>query len=60
MAPKSTFENKWKELAATTKQEAEKLPHGRQREALMREARQLETASRVNHWLSSSGVAPPK
>jgi hypothetical protein len=25
----------------------------------MREARQLETASRINHWLSSSGVAPP-
>jgi hypothetical protein len=25
MAPKSTFENKWKELAATNKQEAEKL-----------------------------------
>jgi hypothetical protein len=59
MAPKSELEQKWKELSEAAKQEAEKLPFGKEREALMRKARQLETASQVNRWLSSPGLAPP-
>jgi hypothetical protein len=42
------------------KREAEKLPYGRAREELLRKARQLETASRINEWVSSPGLSSPK
>src|SRR5882757_9440208 len=51
-------EQKWRELAEAVKREAEKLPYGKEREELLRKARQLETASYVNEWLSSPGLAP--
>jgi hypothetical protein len=38
--------------------EAEQLPYGKEREELLHKARQLETASHVNEWLSSPGLAP--
>jgi hypothetical protein len=41
-------EQKWRELAEAVKREAEKLPYGKEREELLRKARQLETASHVN------------
>jgi hypothetical protein len=40
--------------------EAEKLPHGSERDMLLRKARQAETASHVNEWLSSPGLRPPE
>jgi hypothetical protein len=60
MAPKSKLEKKWKQLAEAAKQQALKLPYGKEREDMLRKARQLETASQVNQWLSSPGLAPPK
>jgi hypothetical protein len=48
------------EQAETFKREADKLPYGREREELLRRARQLETASHINDWLSSPGLAPPQ
>jgi hypothetical protein len=42
------------------KAEAEKLPYGKDREALETKARQLEMAANINHWLSSPGLQPPK
>jgi hypothetical protein len=42
------------------KEEAEALPHGPEREALLRKARQTGTASHVNEWLSSPGLRAPK
>jgi hypothetical protein len=42
------------------KSEAEKLPRGKEREALVRKARQLKTASQINQWLSSPALRPPK
>jgi hypothetical protein len=61
MARKSEtgFDRKWKDLAAAAKQQAEELPYGNEREALLRKARQLETASQVNAWISSPGLRPP-
>jgi hypothetical protein len=55
-----TIDEKWRELADAAKREAQKLPFGREREALIRKARQLEIASQVNLWLSSPGLMPPK
>jgi hypothetical protein len=55
-----TIEEKWRQQSEAAKNEAEKLPHGKEREALVRKARQLETASHINEWLSSPGLAAPK
>ena len=57
---KITIEQKWLEQSEAAKKEAQNLPYGREREALVRKARQLETASQINQWLSSPGLQPPK
>jgi hypothetical protein len=41
------------------KDEAHKLPHGPQRDALLRKALQNETAAHVDQWLSSPGLQAP-
>jgi hypothetical protein len=43
----------------TAKDEAAKLPYGKLKTQLLREARQLETASHLNQWLSSPGLRSP-
>ena len=55
MTGKITIEQKWHQQSQATKKEAEKLPHGKERDALVRKARQLRTASQINEWLSSPG-----
>ena len=57
---KLSLEEQWRAEAATLKREAEQLPHGKEREGLLRKARQLETVSHVNEWLTSPGLAPPR
>jgi hypothetical protein len=57
---KITIDEKWRQQSEAAKNEAQKLPHGKEREALVRKARQLETASHINEWLSSPGLAAPK
>ena len=59
MVKKKTFEQKWHEQSEAAKQEAAKLPHGRLKDQLLLEARQLQTASQINQWLSSPGLQPP-
>ena len=58
---KATFEERLAEEARQFKEAAEKQPPGSTaRELLLRRARQAETASRMNDWLSSPGLASPK
>ena len=59
MTGKITIEQKWHQQSEAAMSEAEKLPHGKERDALVRKARQLNTASQINEWLSSSGLKPP-
>jgi hypothetical protein len=59
MTGKITIEEKWLQQSEAAKSEAEKLPHGKEREALARKARQLKTASQINQWLSSPELKPP-
>jgi hypothetical protein len=59
MTRKITIEQKWHQQSEAAKNEAQKLPHGKEREALVRMARQLETASKINQWLSSPGLKSP-
>jgi hypothetical protein len=60
MTGKLTIEEKWHQQSEAAKQEAEKLPHGKERDALVRKARQLRTASQINRWLSSPQLRPPE
>jgi hypothetical protein len=60
MIGKQTIEEKWHQQSRAAKQEAEKLPYGKERDALARKARQLETASQMSQWLTSPGLASPK
>jgi hypothetical protein len=55
-----TIEEKWHQQSQEATNEAQKLPHGKERDALVRKARQLETASQINQWLSSPELQPPK
>ncbi|MFB6458673.1 hypothetical protein [Bradyrhizobium tunisiense] len=56
-----TFEERLAEEARSFKEAAEKeLPGSQARELLLRRARQAETASRLNDWLRSPGLAPLK
>jgi hypothetical protein len=60
MARKTMIDEKWQQQSEAAREEAEKLPHGKERDALVRKARQLQTASQINQWLSSPELRPPK
>jgi len=54
------FQERLAEEAARFKEAAEKLPPGSHaQELLLRRARQAETASYINEWLTSPGLQPP-
>ena len=60
MRKKSSLKEKWQVQADSNKQKAAKLPPGKERDELLRVARQLDTASHLNEWLSSPGLSPPE
>ena len=49
-----------KEQAERLRKEAKGTPPGIEREQLIRQARQAETASHMQEWLSSPGLQPPR
>jgi hypothetical protein len=55
-----TFPERLDQEVARLRTEAEKLPHGPERDQLLRKARQAETALHVNDWLSSPELKPPE
>jgi hypothetical protein len=57
---KITIEEKWHQQSEAAKNTAKNLPHGKERDALIKKARQLETASQINQWLSSPELKPPE
>ena len=46
--------------AQRLRQKARTAPADKERERLLRKARQLETASKINEWLSSPGLQTPQ
>jgi F420-dependent methylenetetrahydromethanopterin dehydrogenase len=46
--------------AERLRQQARTLPAGKKRDALLRKARQIDTASHINEWLSSAGLQTPQ
>jgi hypothetical protein len=55
-----TFEERLAEEAARFRKAAEQAEPGMPRDLLLRRARQAETASHMNEWLTSPGLQPPK
>jgi hypothetical protein len=55
-----TFPQRLDQEAKRLRTEAEKLPHGSERDQILRKARQAETALHVNDWLSSPGLRAPE
>ncbi|WP_334395111.1 hypothetical protein [Bradyrhizobium sp. AZCC 2289] len=55
-----SLEERLSEEAKRLREKAKSLPPGAVREGLLRKARQAETASRINEWLSSPGLQPPE
>ncbi|MCC8972384.1 hypothetical protein [Bradyrhizobium brasilense] len=48
------------EQAIRLRKEAQDVPPGVERKKLIRQARKAEAAARMQEWLSSSGLQPPK
>jgi hypothetical protein len=55
-----TFPERLDQEVKRLRTEAEKLPHGPERDQLLRKARHAETALHVNDWLSSAELKPPE
>ena len=56
----TTLRDRLAREAERLRQKARTLPGGKERESLLRKARQLETASHINEWLSSPGLQTPQ
>jgi ClpP class serine protease len=46
--------------AEQAREKAKTLPSGKEQDALVRSARQSETAARIDLWINSPGLQPPK
>jgi hypothetical protein len=55
-----SLEERLAQEAARLRKQAKDLPHGREREILLRRARQAETGSHITEWLTSPGLQPPR
>lgn len=53
------FEERLAREARSMKERARCLPPGKEREVLLRRARQAETAAHINEWLASPGLKSP-
>jgi hypothetical protein len=55
----TTLEQRLTEEVQHLREKASKLPPCLERERLLRRARHVETASRINEWLTSPGLRSP-
>ncbi|MGM4961585.1 hypothetical protein ACT4MK_01225 (plasmid) [Bradyrhizobium barranii] len=53
-----SLEERLAQEAKRLREQAKALPHGSQREDLIRKARQAETGSHMSEWLRSPGLRP--
>jgi hypothetical protein len=56
----NSFEDRIAAEKARTEEQLAATPHGPQHDALATKVRQLDTASRINKWLTSPGLRPPQ
>lgn len=55
-----SFGERLQQAADLARKAASLLPMGREREALLKKARQTEVAAHINEWLASPGLQSPK
>jgi hypothetical protein len=55
-----TLEQRLAAEATRLRAEADKLPHGVDREDMLRKARQTEIAAHMYDWITSPGLRPPQ
>ena len=55
-----TFPDRLKTFAEELKAKAKELRPGPEQDALLRKARQADTASHIDEWANSPGLQPPK
>lgn len=55
-----SFEDRLAYEAHRLREQARLVPPGRDRDSLLRRARQAETAAHISEWLTSPGLASPK
>ena len=58
--PKPPFDQRLAQEALRIQTQIKSLPNGRERELLVRKARQLETAAYITEWLTSTELKPPQ
>jgi hypothetical protein len=56
----TTLQERLAHEAELARARATSMPLGKERDAQLRKADQAETASRIDEWLSSPGLQPPK
>jgi hypothetical protein len=59
-AQTATFDERMAREAQRLEEQAKTMAHGKDREMLLRKARQTKTAAHINEWLSSPGLMSPK
>jgi hypothetical protein len=55
-----SLEERLAQEAERLREQAKELPHGPEREILLRKARQAEIGSHMSEWLTSPGLQAPK
>jgi hypothetical protein len=55
-----TFNERGTQAAKDLEEQAWRLPPGPERDGMLRRARQMETASHMQEWLTSPGLRPPE
>jgi hypothetical protein len=60
LASRPAFEERVSRAAKDLEDKAWRMPPGPERDALLRRARQMDVANRMNEWLSSPGLQAPK
>jgi hypothetical protein len=55
-----SFPDRLANEAERLRKEAEAIPHGPERDALQKKARQADIAAHLNEWLMSPGLRPPE
>ena len=56
----SSFETRLLQHAQAAREAAQRLPPGKKRELLLRQARASEMAVQIDRWISSPGLRPPE
>jgi hypothetical protein len=56
----SSLQDMMRQEASSLRQKAQKLAPSIRRDHLIRQARQAETAAKINEWLRSPGLQPPR